>query len=120
MKNEPFLSFVAGVAALREAYRVESGYSHVTAYGAEFEIAKGAKFARVLSTETRRDGSKGTQLHCFVVLEDNTTRTLGELKKGDIMKPASWKAPAKHARGNIFAPDNGLGCVNHYGPEYLR
>ena len=26
---------------------------------------------------------------------------------GDIYKPASWKAPAKHARGNIFSHRNG-------------
>lgn len=27
---------------------------------------------------------------------------------GDVLKPASWSAPAKHARGNIFDAHNGL------------
>jgi hypothetical protein len=39
---------------------------------------------------------------------------------GDILKPASWKAPAKHARGNIFDQDNGTRSVTAYGPGYLQ
>ena len=38
---------------------------------------------------------------------------------GDILKPAGWKAPAKHARGNIFN-NSPLAGVNAYGPNYLR
>jgi len=40
--------------------------------------------------------------------------------KGDVFKPASWKKPAKHARGNIFDAKNGLGSVGPYGPAYLK
>ena len=39
---------------------------------------------------------------------------------GDILRAASWRAPAKHARGNLFSPDNGLTCVGPYGIAYLR
>lgn len=39
---------------------------------------------------------------------------------GDVLMAASWRAPAKHARGNILAPDNGLPCVGPYGIAYLR
>lgn len=39
---------------------------------------------------------------------------------GDVLKPASWKAPAKIARGNLFDELNGLRTVNHFGPGYLR
>jgi hypothetical protein len=38
------------------------------------------------------------------------------IKKGDLLKPASWKAPAKHARGNII---DGTARYSVYGPEYL-
>lgn len=38
------------------------------------------------------------------------------IKKGDLLKPASWKAPAKHARGNIL---DGTARYGVYGPEYL-
>lgn len=39
---------------------------------------------------------------------------------GQIYKPASWKAPAKHARGSIFDQDNGMRSITAYGPHYLR
>jgi len=52
-----------------------------------------------------RNGS----VHCFV---DKTN--------GDVLKAAGWKAPAKHARGNIFDEHNGLGSMGEYGPAYLR
>lgn len=44
------------------------------------------------------------------------------LENGDILKAASWAAPAKHARGNIFtSPNYGVGnVVGVYGATYLR
>ena len=38
------------------------------------------------------------------------------IKKGDLLKAATWKAPAKHARGNII---DGTAKYGVYGPEYL-
>ena len=38
------------------------------------------------------------------------------IKKGDLLKCASWKSPAKHARGNII---DGTARYGVYGPEYL-
>lgn len=45
----------------------------------------------------------------------------GFVKKenGDILKAAGWKAPAKHARGNIYNDEMLKGC-GVYGPDYLR
>lgn len=39
---------------------------------------------------------------------------------GDVLKPASFRAPAKHSRGNIFDDKNGMGSMGPYGPAYLR
>lgn len=39
---------------------------------------------------------------------------------GDVLKPASYSAPAKGARGNIFDESNGLRKVGPYGPAYLK
>ena len=41
-------------------------------------------------------------------------------ENGDVLKAASWKVPAKHARGNIFDANNGLSGLGPYGPAYLR
>ena len=43
-----------------------------------------------------------------------------DIATGDVLKPASWKAPAKHSRGNIFDAQNGLGSMGPHGPAYLR
>lgn len=39
------------------------------------------------------------------------------IKKGDLLKPATWKAPAKHSRGNII---DGTASYDTYGPNYLK
>lgn len=43
-----------------------------------------------------------------------------DLATGDILKAAGWKRPAKHARGNINTPTDGVEFVGVYGPAYLR
>lgn len=43
-----------------------------------------------------------------------------DTKNGDVLKPASWRAPAKHARGNIFDDHNGMKYISSYGPAYLK
>jgi hypothetical protein len=52
-------------------------------------------------------------------LEDGSTKTLGNLKAGDIHKPSGWTAPAKHARGSVFAEDFG-NCAQEYSIKYLK
>lgn len=66
----------------------------------------GKRYARVVRREAGRPGGSA---HCFV-----------DMTNGDVLKAASWKAPAKHARGNIFDEHNGLGSMGEYGPAYLR
>jgi hypothetical protein len=37
---------------------------------------------------------------------------------GDILKPATWKAPAKHSRGNIYEDDS-MQFVTYGGPACM-
>ena len=69
----------------------------------EFTInTRGKKYVKLIN---------GTGVWGFVVKEDD-----GKFKRGDILKPASWSAPAKNkARGNIFEEYT----VNWTGPLYL-
>lgn len=63
---------------------------------------EGIKYIKIVET---RNG-KHVGAFCFI----NKTN-------GDVLKAASWKKPAKHARGNIFTNEVG---VNEYGGLYLR
>ena len=47
-------------------------------------------------------------------------RYIFQRREPRVLLPASWKAPAKHARGNIFDDDNGLRTMGPYGPGYIR
>lgn len=57
----------------------------------------------------------GTSCWGFIARKDGMLKG-NPIKCGDLLKPASWKAPAKHARGNII---DGTAKWGVYGPEYL-
>jgi len=69
-----------------------------------YRVSLGRKYARVFS---------GPSVKAFVVLVDNDKK----FRKGDILKPASYAAPARNAaRGNVL--DGGY-LINWTGPTYL-
>ena len=70
----------------------------------KFSFAKGSKFWKVV--ETNDSGHK--RVHSFL-----------DTRNGDVLRAAGWKAPAKHARGNIFTNDYGMSGVNTSGANYL-
>jgi hypothetical protein len=72
----------------------------------EISSKLGKRYAKIIR---RQVGSLGSSVHCFV-----------DMTNGDVLKAAGWKAPAKHARGNIFDEHHGLKNMNEYGPAYLR
>jgi len=71
----------------------------------------GKKRVRIVKFDQYPDGSEMSgSAWCF--LDPN----------GDVLKAATWAAPAKHARANIYNDDNmGLGTkIGPYGPNYLK
>lgn len=60
----------------------------------------GIKYVKIV-----REGS----VYCFV-----------DLSNGDVLKAASWAAPAKGKRSNIFDADSGLSGVGPHGAKYLK
>jgi hypothetical protein len=93
--DDAFKSFFAGCEKINNDNCDRQGFSRD---GFRFET--GTRYVKVI---------RDTSVHCFV-----------DTKNGDVLKAASWKAPAKHARGNIFDSKNGLGSMGEYGPAYLR
>ncbi len=65
---------------------------------------RGKKNVKIVRTEY---GSQGGSVFCFV-----------EIATGNVLKAASWQAPAKHARGSIYGEGNE--GVSAYGANYLR
>ena len=96
-------------------YFTRNGFTHSPSD--KIEVKLGRKYAKVIKLsrhyvaqtsdkviETRSGGS----VHTFV---DMTT--------GDILKSASWAAPAPNGvRGNIFSDDYGASIVNEHGANY--
>ena len=70
-------------------------------FRAKFSKSNGRKYIRIVKANPHKSA------YCFV---DRAT--------GDILKAAGWKAPAKHARGNIFN-DDPLKGTSLYGAVYL-
>lgn len=66
----------------------------VEEFCSSLSIETGSKYIKVC---TGREG-RGRSVHSFILMKDD-----GKFKAGDILKPASWSAPARNfARGNIF------------------
>ncbi len=92
--DEALAAFVLAAQAVTDAYVARNFPNQ----GATLSVERGKRYVRVVRTDK---GGPSRSVHCFV----DTTN-------GDVLKAASWKAPAKHARGNIFAADpvSGMGA----------
>jgi hypothetical protein len=77
------------------------------------------KWVRVVTLEQRGEEWKVASVYAFIALVDNSTKALGNVKAGDVHKAASFKAPAKHARANVFDDDFRKALTSH-GIVYLR
>lgn len=74
----------------------------ISQFNAGLRIEEGKVYFKVIA---------GTGVHTFIVKEDGP-----KFRKGDILKAASWNAPAKNkARGNIF----GTYQIKWTGANYL-
>ncbi len=77
-------------------------------YPLPFEATRKVEFGRKYARVFKEEKGGGRSAYCFV-----------DRKTGDVLKSASWKGPAKGARGNIYASDP-LAGVGMYGAAYLR
>jgi len=82
-----------------------------------YESAGHSRYIRVVRQDP---SSKQRSAFAFIDKEGGKIGKFLGHKRGDILKPASWKAPAPHARGSIFDADNGMKHMNWTGPNYLK
>jgi hypothetical protein len=68
---------------------------------------KGSKWCKVMD---------GNAVWAFIAMGDGEYKGI-PLWEGDLMKPATWNAPAKRSRGNIF---RGTDSWDYWGPVYLK
>lgn len=95
------------LAACEADYTRTSRHSHRQI---RFILDPGRKFIRIWR---QFDGESQRSCHAFVVLMHPKFRC------GDLLKPATWKAPAMNAaRGNVLEPSSYR--AQWTGPEYLR
>ena len=73
----------------------------------KFRYYEGKKYLRVVREEydERNDRWRDTTVHAFV-----------DRETGEVYKPASWKAPAKHVRFNL---SNDLDRQNLHDPNFV-
>lgn len=88
-------------AAVQSMLDTHYGADHILGHTA-ITIEPGRRYTRLYRV---RKGHR--QIYCFID------------QNGDILKAASYKAPAKHARGSIFS-DDAIKSVTYFGANYLR
>ena len=112
--NTPaFKAFVAGCEAIIASHRARFGG---LLQPDRLEIEEGRTFLKLVVWS---DGVS-RRVQAFVARKDGQTKALGAYRAGDVLKAATWAAPAKHARGNIFDASNGLASMGPHGPAYLK
>jgi hypothetical protein len=117
LQTPEFQSWLKGAQELLDKHQQSFKFPFKDHYFAE-ELGKFIRVWRRTETDEATD-CRGSCM-CFVAMQDNETKALGAVRAGDVLKPASWKAPTRHARGNIFDTSNGLASMNHNGPNYLK
>jgi hypothetical protein len=98
--SERLLGYVAAVIEL--VAENDKHFSNLDPSTISYEV--GGRYVKII----RHSHGGSHSVHSFV-----------DKSNGDVLKAASWKAPAKHARGNIYAVDFGKSAISAYGANYL-
>lgn len=106
VSQEHIQAFVDDAQAIVDTYRQEN-FPRLDPVVLSVEM--GRKFAKIVRScrSLKTNELYDRSVYCFL-----------DVTNGDVLKAASWKAPAKGARGNIFDETKGLGRITPYGAEY--
>jgi hypothetical protein len=84
----------------------------------QVRVIFGRTYVKVTKVTVEKNQITHNTVHSFIALKDVSNKEI-TCKAGDVLKAASWDAPAPHARGSVLN-QNILGGVNEYGADYLR
>ena len=99
-------------AAAHDYKSMGSTYRTSEEFRAKFMVTVGQKYIKIGRVSDHSSGRMG-QVWAFVVNTDNDKK----FKKGDLLKAAGYKAPARNAaRGNVLEGDF---TIRWTGPLYL-
>jgi hypothetical protein len=102
------------VQTKQDEYFKRNGFTHSPSD--KVEVRLGRRYAKIVKLDRTWDNnnepivpdSKWGSVHTFV-----------DINNGDILKAASYQAPAPNGvRGNIFSDDYGASVVNEHGANY--
>lgn len=108
VSSELVRAFVAGAQKVVTDYYKENYPEFAIP---EIRAEEGQKYIRVL---------KNGSIYCFIAKENGETKALGKVCEGDVLKAATFKAPAKGARSNLSDADCGVSACEVHGVRYLR
>jgi len=101
--------FVGAVQAVVTG-NFETNFKNLTPDVISCDTSASKKYARIVKSDAPVNGGQPSSRSVWGFVD---------LSNGDILKAAGWKAPAKHARGNIFDADFSVKNWSAYGPRYL-
>jgi hypothetical protein len=123
MANSPeVVEFIAAAQKLRDDWEAEIQIISEKEYGitpvpfvrtSVITAIDLQKFVKIIITDNQE------KVWGFIAKFDFSSKALGNIKRGDILKAANFKSPAKGNRGNLFDDSKGLSRINWYGPMYL-
>ena len=96
-----FIKWLTVAQKIVDNHNQSHGYSNSI-----LEYRQGSRYIKVMCRDLNNNGR-----HVWAFIDRSN---------GDVLKPASLNAPAKHARGNLFDETLGLSQLGPYGPAYLR
>jgi hypothetical protein len=104
--QEQFGKFLVGAQAMVDKWAAQ--YLNI-AIRATVEAEELSRYVRIARVERASGQVISRSAYAFI-----------DKQTGDVLKPSSWKAPAKHVRGNINDEWNGLRFCDWHGPASLR
>tara|TARA_R100001082_G_C4285572_1_gene125855 strand:+ start:198 stop:578 length:381 start_codon:yes stop_codon:yes gene_type:complete len=75
----------------------------------KLSVHSGRRYDKIVNTDVPDNLSDHIQRRVWAFVDKTN---------GDILKPESWKKPAKHARGNIYE-DDCMQFIGPHGPAYM-